>query len=154
MAKKSTDISDLLRRVESYVEDYATVKLSRVFVRYLYTVVLATPFLSGMARNNYFTFFGDPPEDPPYERSPDTTGSASLQSGLLSVKGWKPFSVPGMETLSLGNYLDYIEDLDSGVSASAPDGMTAGAFEAAMEEAKKKLLSGTEAALRRMNGLA
>ncbi len=99
------------------------------------TVVTMTPVDTGRAKGNWITSIGEPViQELDVE---DKEGSIAMAQGAGVIAGWKVKMGP----IYIANSLPYIEALDKGSSAKAPNGMTDFAIEAAKRQLKKvKLL--------------
>lgn len=83
------------------------------------TLVLATPVDTGRARANWNVGIGVLDTR---ERDPDPSGQAAIERGKQVIASYTT------GTIVIANALPYIEALDQGHSAQAPNGMTAQAI--------------------------
>jgi hypothetical protein len=123
-------------RVGDQVENNAATVVRRAALAADQVVVLATPVDTGRARANWTTSVGAPTftnKDPP----PDPGGSALAQAREV-IGTWRP----GLGSIYISNGVDYVQYLDEGSSAQAPEGMTSQGIAAARQVLRAARLLG------------
>jgi len=91
-------------------------------------VVLATPVDTGRARANWLTSIGSIGKETTQDTDGD--GTATINASTRKIEQWSL----GRGTIYITNSLPYIGLLDKGSSAQRPEGMTAGAIQAAQHQ--------------------
>jgi hypothetical protein len=93
------------------------------------TAVLKTPVDTGRARANWVASVSTADTSGPYETE-DKAGGSTIARNQATIKGWKR----KQGAIYLTNSLPYIQRLDDGYSAQAPNGMSKAAIQAAQAQ--------------------
>ena len=114
-----------LRRIGRSVQENASRAVRAAAVTVDQVAVVATPVDTGRARSNWLVGLDAAPSG---TRDPiDTSGQAAIAEAQKAIAG---FSVDRNSSIHVVNNLDYIQELDNGSSAQAPNGMSARAIAA------------------------
>jgi hypothetical protein len=115
-----------LRRIGRNVQENASKVVRAAAVTADQVVVVSTPVDTGRARSNWLVGVDAAPAG---TREPaDKSGQAALDDGRRAIG---TFDAAKNSSIHIVNNLDYIQELDRGSSAQAPNGMTARAIAAA-----------------------
>jgi len=96
-------------------------------------VVFATPVRFGRARANWIVSLGSPSQAPGNRAPGSNPAQVAISQGEQTIAQWEP----AKGSIFISNGVPYIQELEHGSSAQAPNGMTAQAIQAAQAELRR-----------------